>query len=67
MKKGGFRVVEQKGLCPALPHHVDPCGGNRAFCSFIFAGRCSSNQSDTKKGEVVVRNNRFHFRELLSV
>jgi len=48
-----------------LPPHIDPCGENGEFHSFVFDGPFFSNSVRFEKGEVVVRDNRFHFCELL--
>ena len=50
-----------------LPPHVDPCGENGELHSFVFGGPLFSRPVRFKKGEVVVRDNRFHFCELLPV
>lgn len=50
-----------------LPPHVDPCGENGEFHSFVFDGPLFSSPVRFEKGEVVVRDNRFHFCELLPI
>lgn len=50
-----------------LPPHVDPCGENGEFHSFVFDGPLFSKPVRFEKGEIVVRENRFHFCELLPV
>ncbi len=54
-------------LLADLPPHVDPCGENGEFHSFVFDGPLFSSQLCFEKGEVVVRSNRFHFCELLPI
>ena len=53
-------------LLADLPSHVDPCGENGEFHSFFFDGPLFNCPMQFKKGEVVVRDNRFHFCELLA-
>ncbi|MBA4373547.1 MAG: ATP-binding protein [Thermodesulfovibrio sp.] len=48
-----------------LPPHVDPCGENGEFHSFVFDGPLFSKPVRFEKGEIVVRDNRYHFCELL--
>jgi uncharacterized protein (TIGR00290 family) len=50
-----------------LPPHVDPCGENGEFHSFVFDGPLFCKPVRFEKGEIVVRENRFHFCELLPV
>ncbi len=50
-----------------LPPHVDPCGENGEFHSFVFGGPLFSSPVRFEKGGVVVRDSRFHFCELLPV
>ncbi|MDP2157121.1 MAG: diphthine--ammonia ligase [Nitrospirota bacterium] len=50
-----------------LPSHVDSCGENGEFHSFVFDGPLFRRPVRFEKGEVVVRDNRFHFCELLPV
>lgn len=48
-----------------LPPQVDPCGENGEFHSFVFDGPLFSRPVLFEKGEIVVRDDRFHFCELL--
>ncbi|MGC2064058.1 MAG: diphthine--ammonia ligase [Thermodesulfovibrionales bacterium] len=48
-----------------LPLHVDPCGENGEFHSFVFDGPLFRKPVRFEKGEIVVRENRFYFCELL--
>lgn len=50
-----------------LPPHVDPCGENGEFHSFVFDGPLFRKPVRFQKGEIVVRENRFYFCELLPV
>lgn len=58
------RIYDEQFLAD-LPPHVDPCGENGEFHSFVFDGPLFSRPVRYEKGEVVVRDNRFHFCELL--
>lgn len=48
-----------------LPPHIDPCGENGEFHSFVFDGPLFRKPVQFEKGEIVVREDRFHFCELL--
>lgn len=48
-----------------LPPSVDPCGENGEFHSFVFAGPIFRSPLSFKTGEVVFRENRFFFLDLL--
>ena len=50
-----------------LPGGVDPCGENGEFHSFVYAGPIFDREIAVERGEVVVRENRFHFRDLVAV
>ncbi len=50
-----------------LPSNVDPCGENGEFHSFVYAGPIFSERLRLRKGEVVLRDNRFYFCDLLPV
>ena len=47
-----------------LPKNVDPCGENGEFHSFTFAGPLFNKNIEFKKGEIVLRNNRFYYCDL---
>lgn len=49
-----------------LPENVDPCGENGEFHSFVFDGPIFYMPINYTKGEVVLKNNRFYFCDLLS-
>ena len=49
-----------------LPAGVDPCGENGEFHSFTYDGPIFSNPIACRKGEVVLRNNRFCFCDLIA-
>jgi uncharacterized protein (TIGR00290 family) len=48
-----------------LPADIDPCGENGEFHSFVYDGPVFSRPVPVKKGEVVLRDNRFCFCDLL--
>jgi uncharacterized protein (TIGR00290 family) len=48
-----------------LPASVDPCGENGEFHSFVYDGPIFSWAVAHSLGETVIRDERFHFRDLL--
>lgn len=54
-----------EGFLSELPPGVDPCGENGEFHSFVFDGPIFKKSVPFKKGEVVLRENRFYFCDLL--
>jgi uncharacterized protein (TIGR00290 family) len=48
-----------------LPAHVDPCGENGEFHSFVYDGPIFRRPVRFTKGDIVMRNARFNFCELL--
>lgn len=48
-----------------LPSGVDPCGENGEFHSFVYDGPIFQRSIAHSKGEVVLRDNRFYFCDLL--
>lgn len=57
------RVIDEDFLS-ALPSHVDPCGENGEFHSFVFAGPSFKDVLRFSVGETVLRNS-FWFCDLL--
>jgi uncharacterized protein (TIGR00290 family) len=49
-----------------LPVHVDPCGENGEFHTFVYAGPIFTDSIPVEKGEVVLREDRFYYCDLLS-
>lgn len=49
-----------------LPEGVDPCGENGEFHSFVYDGPLFKAPVRFKKGGVFVRDDRFHFCELVA-
>lgn len=58
------RIYDEDFLAD-LPPSVDPCGENGEFHSFAFAGPIFRNRVAFTKGEVVLRDNRFYFCDLI--
>ena len=48
-----------------LPSGVDPCGENGEFHTFVCAGPIFSQSIPVHKGEIVVREDRFYYCDLL--
>lgn len=48
-----------------LPAKVDPCGENGEFHSFVYDGPLFSNRIPYEKGEIVLRDNRFYYCDLM--
>jgi len=65
-KKFVGRAFDKRFLSE-LPPSVDPCGENGEFHSFVHAGPIFSESIRFRKGEVVIRDNRFYFCDLLPV
>jgi uncharacterized protein (TIGR00290 family) len=53
------------GFLLGLPPEVDPCGENGEFHSFVADGPLFWQRVPFKKGEVVLRENRFYFCDLV--
>jgi uncharacterized protein (TIGR00290 family) len=49
----------------SLPSNVDPCGENGEFHTFVFDGPLFSHPIRFQKGEIVFRENRFYFIDLI--
>ena len=49
-----------------LPSGVDPCGENGEFHSFVYDGPIFRERVSHKKGEVVLRENRFYYCDLIA-
>lgn len=48
-----------------LPVGVDPCGENGEFHTFVYAGHIFKSPIIFAKGEVVLRDNRFYYCDLI--
>jgi len=58
------RLVDESFFAD-LPAGVDPCGENGEYHSFVFAGPLFSREILFTKGEVVLRENRFLYCDLI--
>ena len=65
-KRFAGRAFDERFLSE-LPASVDPCGENGEFHSFVYAGPLFGESIRFKKGEVVLRDNRLYFCDLLPV
>jgi uncharacterized protein (TIGR00290 family) len=57
--------VYDECLLADLPAHVDPCGENGEFHTFVFAGPSFTRPVPYTLGEYVLRDGRFGYRDLL--
>lgn len=48
-----------------LPEGIDPCGENGEFHSFVYDGPIFSKPVEVKRGEKVLRDERFYYCDLL--
>jgi uncharacterized protein (TIGR00290 family) len=54
-----------KGFLSELPASVDPCGENGEFHSFVYRGPIFREKVGFKRGEVVLRDSRYYFCDLV--
>jgi len=54
-----------RSLLADLPPGVDPSGENGEFHTFVYEGPIFSKSIPVRKGEVVLRENRFYYCDLL--
>jgi uncharacterized protein (TIGR00290 family) len=54
-----------RSLLGDLPSKVDPCGENGEFHTFVYAGPIFSQPIPVRKGEIVLREDRFYYCDLL--
>ena len=54
-----------KKFISSLPLHVDPCGENGEFHSFAYDGPIFQKRILFERGEMVLRNNRFYYCDLV--
>ena len=59
------KIFDEKFLSE-LPSGVDPCGENGEFHSFVFDGPIFHKPIQCEKGEIVLRDNRFYYCDLVS-
>ena len=50
----------------ALPADVDPCGENGEFHSFVYDGPIFQERIGHRRGEVVMRENRFYYCDVIA-
>lgn len=50
-----------------LPSTVDPCGENGEYHSFVYAGPIFKESVSFSRGEIVLRENRFNYCDLIPV
>jgi uncharacterized protein (TIGR00290 family) len=53
------------GLLSTLPNHVDPCGENGEFHTFVYDGPIFENELKLHRGQTYFRQNRFYYCDLL--
>ena len=58
------RVFDEQFLSE-IPPTVDPCGENGEFHSFVYEGPIFRKGISHKKGEVILRDNRFYYCDLI--
>jgi uncharacterized protein (TIGR00290 family) len=58
------REFDEKFLLD-LPSKADPCGENGEFHSFVYEGPIFKNPIHYSRGEVVLRDNRFYYCDLI--
>lgn len=54
-----------KDFLEELPENVDPCGENGEFHTFVYDGPIFQNPISFKTGDIVLRENRFYYIDLL--
>lgn len=63
---GGFAGRDfDQALLDALPAGADPCGENGEFHTFVYAGPLFNAPIRFSPGERVLRDNRFHYIDLV--
>jgi uncharacterized protein (TIGR00290 family) len=65
-KKFVGRVFDER-LLSELPSTVDPCGENGEFHSFVYSGPIFQYPIPHTIGEIVLRDNRFYYCDLMPV
>lgn len=56
-----------KSLLSDLPPNIDPCGENGEFHTFVYSGPIFKNAITVTRGDIVLRDDRFSFCDLLPV
>ncbi len=62
-KKFVGRIFDDQFLSE-LPYHVDPCGENGEFHTFVYDGPIFRSRIFYTLGEIVLRENRFYYCDL---
>lgn len=65
-KEFAGRIFDEQFLSD-IPSSIDPCGENGEFHSFVFDGPIFHEKISFTKGEIVLRENRFHYCDLIPV
>lgn len=65
LDKGFVGRLFDEQFISELPSDVDPCGENGEFHSFVYDGPIFRESLSYKLGEVVLRDNRFYFCDLI--
>jgi uncharacterized protein (TIGR00290 family) len=65
-KKFVGRAFDERFLSE-LPTTVDPCGENGEFHSFVYDGPIFRERIIFTKGDIVLRDNRFYFCDLIPI
>ncbi len=63
-KKFAGRMFDERFLSE-IPRGIDPCGENGEFHSFVFDGPIFKRGVNFKKGEIVLREERFYYCDLI--
>ncbi|MFW9995464.1 MAG: diphthine--ammonia ligase [Candidatus Odinarchaeota archaeon] len=58
------RVIDDQFLAD-LPSTADPCGENGEYHSFVFDGPLFENPVKFEKGQIILREKRFYFCDLI--
>ncbi|UCC95591.1 MAG: diphthine--ammonia ligase [Candidatus Omnitrophota bacterium] len=56
-----------RGFLRKLPSSVDPCGERGQFHSFVYDGPLFKEKVSYRKGEIILRDNRFYYCDLIPV
>jgi len=65
LDKGFVGRVFDRRFLSDLPSSVDPCGENGEFHSFVYGGPIFRHGIPCKKGEIVLRDSRFYYCDLI--
>ena len=65
LDKSSTGKLYDKDFLARLPANVDPCGENGEFHTFVFDGPIFNTAVGFNVGEVILRDNRFYFCDLM--